>query len=192
MLRNQKRPRIDPVEPPYDEDTGAALEGLGPPLAVFRLFARKPARARAIHGWGRYYLSKNLSLSLRHRELVILRTTALCGSSYEWGVHVTAFGDKVGLSGDQVDSTASGSPADQCWNDPSDAAVLRAVDALVLRHDLDDDEWADLTTYVDHDAALDLLLLCGWYHAISFVTAVPRLAPEPGAAVLPDHQGARP
>ena len=43
-------PRLSPVEPPFDDDTAAALEQLGPPIALFRLFARRPARARAIPG----------------------------------------------------------------------------------------------------------------------------------------------
>lgn len=192
MLLNQKQrpPRLPPVEPPYDAVTSDALDALGPPLAVFRLFARKPDRAHAIHGWGRYYLSRQLSLSLRHRELVIDRTTARCGSSYEWGVHVAAFADKIGLSPEQVRSTAHGRPDDDCWSDPDDRAVLHAVDALVDRRDLDDAEWAELLSAVGEEGALDVLLLTGWYHAISFVTRVPRLPQEPGTPTLDAVAGA--
>jgi hypothetical protein len=60
---------------------GRGPTGFGPPLDLFRLFARRPARARGILGWGRYYLSRDLTLTLRDRELVILRTTALLGHS---------------------------------------------------------------------------------------------------------------
>lgn len=191
MLLNRKQiPRLSPVEPPYDPVTSTALEALGPPLAVFRLFVRKPARAQAIHAWGRYYLSRQLSLSLRHRELVIDRTTARCGSSYEWGVHVAAFADKIGLSPEQVRSTARRGPDDACWHDPHDRAVLRAVDALVDRHDLDDSEWAELVSAVGEEGAIDLLLLTGWYLAISFVTRVPRLPQEPGTPTLDAVAGA--
>jgi hypothetical protein len=52
------------------------------------VLARRPDRAAGVAGWGRYYLSRRCALSLRHRELLILRTTALCGAEYEWGVHV--------------------------------------------------------------------------------------------------------
>src|SRR5262249_57183246 len=84
MPRKSKHdPRMAPVAPPYDEATTAALEALGPPIMLFRMFARRPERARAIHGWGSYYLSRRSALSLRHRELIIDRTTALCGSEYE-------------------------------------------------------------------------------------------------------------
>src|SRR5215831_18823988 len=110
MLRkaNQPTPRIAPVEPPYDDATAAALERLGRPLALFRLFARRPDRANAIHGWGRYYLSRALALSVRHRELVIDRTTARCGAEYEWGIHISVFADRAGLSRAQVRSLTIG------------------------------------------------------------------------------------
>src|SRR6202030_4310231 len=93
MLRNSNQdtrpqnaqPRVAPVTPPYDADTAAALEVLGPPIGIFRVFARRPDRAHGLAGWGRYYLSRRCALSLRHRELLILRTTARCGAEYEWG-----------------------------------------------------------------------------------------------------------
>src|SRR5215471_14522390 len=98
MLRNSNQPRIAPVEPLYDPDTAAALKLLGPPLALFRVFARRPDRARAIQGWGSYYLSRRLALTLRQRELIIDRVTARCGAEYEWGIHLHAFADKAMLT----------------------------------------------------------------------------------------------
>jgi alkylhydroperoxidase family enzyme len=174
-------PRIAPVEPPYDEDTAATLAALGPPISLFRLFARRPARARAIHGWGSYYLSRHLALTVRQRELVIDRTTALCGAEYEWGVHIAVFAAKAQLSDEQVRSLATGGADDACWTDPGDRAVLRAVDALHARSDLSDGEFDALVATVGEDGAIDLMLLCGWYHAISYVARATRLAPEPGS-----------
>lgn len=180
MLRNEKQPRLALIEPPYDEKTRAGLAALGPPIALFRLLARRPERARAIHGWGRYYLSRQSALTLRHRELVIDRTTALCGAEYEWSIHIQAFADKAGLSLAEVRSITAGSPDDACWTDPRDRAVLRAVDALHATNDLDDAQWAALVRAAGEEGALDLLLVCGWYHAISFVVRAARLEPEPG------------
>jgi alkylhydroperoxidase family enzyme len=192
MLLNPKHsPRIRPLDPPYDRETAELLDALGGDLAVFRVLARTPERARGIRGWGSYYLSRRSQLSLRHRELVIDRTTALCGSEYEWGVHVALFADKVGLTPDQVTSTSAGGPDDSCWTDASDQAVLRAVDGLVRRHDLNDREWTDLVAAVGDEGAIDLLLLCGWYHAISFVTRVTRLGPETGAPIPSAATGGR-
>jgi len=180
-----KHPRIAPTAPPFDDDTRAALDILGPPIALFGVFARRPDRAHAIAGWGRYYLSRRGALSLRHRELAIDRTTALCGAGYEWGIHIAVYAGKAGLTDEQVASLATGDPADACWTDPADRAVLATVDALHQRADLDDAEWQTLLDAVGEDAAVDLLLLCGWYHAISFAVNALRLPAEPGTPALP-------
>src|SRR5215510_4944385 len=146
--KSKQNPRMAPAAPPYDEATRAALEALGPPIMLFRMFARRPERARAIHGWGSYYLSRRSALSLRHRELIIDRTTALCGAEYEWAIHISVFAEKAGLTADQVRSLASGGPDDPCWTDTADRAVVRAVDAVHQRHDLADDEWQSLVEAV--------------------------------------------
>lgn len=181
MPLKTKHPRVDPLDPPYDDGASAALERLGPPIALFRVLARRPALARGVSGWGRYYLSRQSALSLRQRELVIDRTAALCGADYEWGVHIAHFADKAGLTSAQVRSLASGEQSDGCWGgDLTDRAVLRAVDELYGSHDLSDETWSDLVGVVGSEAALDLILVCGWYHAISFAVKALRLPLEPG------------
>ncbi|MGI5321277.1 carboxymuconolactone decarboxylase family protein [Actinomadura nitritigenes] len=180
-------PRVAPVEPPHDAETAAALEALGAPIALFRVFARRPERAHGLHGWGRYYLSRRAALSLRHRELVIDRTTRRCGAEYEWGVHVAVFAGKAGLDAEQIRSIVAGGPDDGCWTDPADRAVLRAVDALCSTNDLSDGEWRELAGAVGEEGAVDLLLLCGWYHAISFAARVLRLQPEPDTPAFSDY-----
>ena len=179
MLRNSKQPRVAPAGPPYDAATAAALEALGPPIALFRVFARRPDRAMAIHGWGSYYLSRRTALTLRQRELIIDRTTARCGAGYEWAIHAALFGGKAGLDAAQLRSLAAGSASDACWAE-EDRAVIAAVDALCDRGDLDDQEWAALVRAAGEEGAVDLLLVCGWYHAISFVARALRLPLEPG------------
>jgi alkylhydroperoxidase family enzyme len=189
MLRKSKitgSPRIRPVEPPYDPETADVLAALGPPIALFRLFARRPDRARGVHGWGSYYLSRRCALTLRQRELVIDRTTALCGAEYEWGIHIAMFAERAGLAPEQVRSLTAGSPDDACWTDPADRAVLHAVDALHARSDLTDDEWTALEAATGEDGAIDVLLLCGWYHAISYLARATRLASEPGTPTFAD------
>lgn len=180
VLRNSKRvPRVAPLDPPYPVESADVLGRLGPPIALFRVFARRPQRAEGILGWGRYYLSRECALSLRHRELVIDRTTARCGAQYEWGVHITGFAAKAGLTDAQVTSLATGSPDDSMWS-ADDAAVIRAVDALHESSDLGDEEWTALVGAVGEEGAVDVLLLCGWYHAISFAVRALRLPAEPG------------
>ncbi|MBV9942449.1 MAG: carboxymuconolactone decarboxylase family protein [Solirubrobacterales bacterium] len=184
MLRNPKQPRIEPVAALDDDATAAALAALGPPIALFEVLARRPDRAHAIAQWGRYYLSRRVALTLRQRELIIDRTTALCGADYEWGIHVEVFAEKAGLTDAQIASLAAGQPTDRCWGDRADSAVLQAVDELHLTNDLRDETWNELIAAIGEEGAVDLILIAGWYHAISFAVRALRLSQEPGTPRL--------
>ncbi|WP_433527038.1 carboxymuconolactone decarboxylase family protein [Nocardia pseudovaccinii] len=185
--------RIDPLEPPYTDAAGELLARMmpsgAPPIALFRLFARNLPMATAMHGWGSYELGQELSLSMRERELVIDRTCARCGCEYEWGVHIAVFAARARITAEEQTSLTHGSPEDPCWTTESERLLLRAVDALHDHGDIDDVLWARLAAEFDEQRLLDLLLLCGWYHAISFTARVTRLPSEPGtprfADVLP-------
>jgi alkylhydroperoxidase family enzyme len=177
-----KQARIAPLEPPHDDATTEVLDLLGPPIQLFRVLARRPDLARGIAGWGRYYLSRQSALTLRQRELVIDRTTAACGADYEWSIHIAHFGERASLTEAQARSLVSGGPDDDCWVDAGDRAVIAAVDQLHATHDLDDETWDALVAAAGADGALDVILVAGWYHAISFAVRALRLSPEPGDA----------
>ncbi|MBV9952786.1 MAG: carboxymuconolactone decarboxylase family protein [Acidimicrobiia bacterium] len=152
-----------------------------PPIALFRTFVRNMAMTEAMAQWGGYELSKGLSLRMRDREILIDRTCARCGCEYEWGVHVLFFAGRVGLTAEQVASLTSGGPDDPCWTDERDRLLLRAADALHDSANIDDDLWSDLRTAFDDVQLLDLTMLCGWYHAISFTANAARVRLEDGA-----------
>jgi alkylhydroperoxidase family enzyme len=183
-LRNPKQPRVEPVTPPYDGPTAAALSELGPPIDLFGVFARRPDRAHAIAQWGGYYFSRRVALTLRQRELVIDRTTALCGADYEWGIHVAVFAAKAGLTEAQIASLATGQPTDECWSERADTAVIQAVDELHMTNDLRDQTWEEVVAAIGEEGAVDLILVAGWYHAISFAVRALRLTQESGTPRL--------
>ena len=178
------RARIAPVEAPYEPDVGAQLRSMMPagvePIGLFRTFVRNLPMAEAMHGWGRYELGRHLSVPMRAREIVIDRTCARCGCEYEWAVHVALFGARVGLDDAQVGSLTHGSSRDACWSEDSERVLIDLVDQLHDTSDVDDLLWSRLAACYDPPQLLDLLLLCGWYHAISFVARAARVAPEPG------------
>jgi len=158
--------RLPPLEPPYEPDVEDRLSAMMPPgvppILLFRTFARNMPMTAAMGGWGRYELSKRLSLTLRDREIVIDRTTARCRCEYERGVHVAFFAERAGLSSTQISSLTGGDATDPCWPHDRDRLLIEAVDAL------------------------DLLLLCGWYHAISFAANAARVPLEDGAPRFAD------
>jgi alkylhydroperoxidase family enzyme len=126
-------------------------------------------------------------LSMREREIVIDRTCARCGCEYEWGVHVMMYAHRVALTPEQLTSLVHGGPLDQCWTSERDRLLIAAVDALHDAADIDDDLWTRLASDFDERQLLDLLLLCGWYHAVSFVARATRMPPEPAAPRFADR-----
>lgn len=184
-------PRITPLEPPFEP---AVAEELArwmppgspvPPLALFRTLATDRGLAQAMWPLGSFLLSKRCALSLREREIVIDRVCARCGCAYEWGVHVAAFGAAAGLDERQVAATvaASGDPA--AWSE-REALLLRAVDALHDVGRIDDALWEALAAHYASQQLLELLVLCGWYHLISFVANGAGVELEPWAPRFDD------
>ncbi|MBU3702302.1 MAG: carboxymuconolactone decarboxylase family protein [Acidimicrobiia bacterium] len=158
-----------------------------PPIALFRTFARNLPMATAMRGWGAYELSKRLSLSMRQREIVINRVTARCGCEYEWGVHIAFFAERVQLTRDQVVSLTHGAPTDPCWDDPSEQALIEFVDALHDGADVADPQWGALRAHLDEAQMLDVCMLSGWYHAISFTANATRVPLEEHAPRFGDY-----
>jgi alkylhydroperoxidase family enzyme len=186
--------RIEPLRPPYPPEAGERLEAMMPagmpPILLFRTFVRNLPMTAAMSGWGGYELGKRLSLSLRDREIVIDRTCARCGCEYEWGVHVAFFAERAGLSGPQVSSLTHGGAGDPCWPDERDRLLIGAADALHDGADIADDLWLRLTQRFSDEQLLDLTMLTGWYHAISFTANAARVAREDGAPRFADVAGA--
>ena len=182
--------RIPALDPPYDPAVATQLEAMMPagvpPIGLFRTFVRNVPMARAMHGWGRYELGRDLSIPMRLREVVIDRTTARCGAEYEWGVHVVSFAERVDLGKEQIHSLTHGDATDTCWTDGRERLLIRAVDALHDHSDIDDALWVELKRHFTDAELLDLIAMCGWYHAISFLARATRLPSERGAPRFTD------
>jgi alkylhydroperoxidase family enzyme len=170
-----------PAEPPYAEPVAAAFNRIMPPgfdpLKLFRTMARSPRVLQRMFGGS---LLDRGAISLRERELMILRTCARCGSEYEWGVHVTFFAKQAGLGEEQVAATAAGSVGD-CW-DAKDLLVLRLADELHEKAAVSDALWKDLEEAFTTEQLLELIALAGYYRTISYMTNACRVELEPYAA----------
>jgi hypothetical protein len=184
-------PRIEPASPPYDPAAADQLlrmmpDGV-PPILLFRTFVKNPPMADAIVGWGSYELSNRLSLSLRDREILIGRTCARCQCEYEWGVHIAFFAESAKLSHAQVSSLTHGSPDDPCWPDQRDRLLIIAADQLHEHAGFEDHVHADLASTFCDAELLDVMMLCGWYHAISFTANGAQVDLEPNAPRFVDY-----
>lgn len=181
--------RIAPATPPFAASTQKTIDQVmrgQPPLTLFTTLARDERLAGKFFSGG--LLDKG-HLSLRDREIVIDRTTARCGSEYEWGVHIAIFGASAGLTEAQIHSLAHGSPTDICWQ-PSETTLLQFCDALHDACDIDDTLWARMKIHYSDDAILELLMLAGFYRTVSYLTNALRLPLEGFARRFPATENA--
>jgi alkylhydroperoxidase family enzyme len=179
--------RIAPATAPFSEVVSWRLERvMAPgvePLVLFTTLARDE---RLFERFMRASLLDPGHLTLHQREVVIDRVTARCGSEYEWGVHVALFAAAAGFDADQLRSTRAGGAADACWS-AEDALLISLCDALHDDCAIDDGHWGELSAHFDEETIIELLLLCGFYRTVSYLTNALRLPLEPGAARFADH-----
>ena len=181
---NQPTPRIAPLEPPYAADVQADFDAImrgAPPLILFRVMARNQRTWQKFRAGG--LLDKG-ALTLRQREIVIDRTTALNKCEYEWGVHVAIFAKAAELDEQQVRATVDGDASAPCWS-AAEQALLRAVDALHHRATLSDEEFTALAAHYSEAQIFEIFLLCGFYRTVSYLANGLRLPLEQTAARFP-------
>ncbi len=177
--------RIAPAPGPYEADMEETLARLMPPgvepLVLFRTLARNPRLFRRFMAAG--LLDKG-TISLREREIAIDRTCARCGCEYEWGVHMTTFAAKADFGPTEIAATVNAGPDAPCWN-TREKLIVRLVDQLHDKATIDDDLWNELSTTFTDEQILELTMLAGFYHTVSFIANTARLPMESYAARFP-------
>jgi len=115
---------------------------------------------------------------------VIDRTCARCGCTYEWGVHVALFAQRVALTQEQVRATVHGDANDPVWSD-DERLLIRMVDELHDSASLSDELWAALAAAFSVEQILELIALVGFYHSVSFFANGLKLPAEVWSAPFP-------
>jgi AhpD family alkylhydroperoxidase len=149
------------------------VTGTTPP----NLFLTLGRHRRLFHGWLRFAgrLMPGGSLPRRETELVILRVAHLLGCVYEFDHHVR-LGRRAGVTSVDVDRVV-GSTGDDGWSE-RESSILSAVDALLAREDLDDDEWQRASAHLGDRELIELVLLVGHYRMLATAIAALRIRPD--------------
>jgi AhpD family alkylhydroperoxidase len=155
------------------------------PMNMLGVLAHHPALARAYFTFGGHVLMAT-SLTERQRELLALRTSALCSCDYEWAQHFT-MGRDAGLSDEEISRIAFG-PDAPFW-DELDRAILRANDELFHVGVISDDTWAALSDGLDYQQILDLIFTVGSYETLARMMRSVELQLEDGYVVDVTGQG---
>jgi len=179
-------PRITPVSPPYSLEVQADFDKImrgAPPLLLFRTVARNPRVLQRMMAGG---LLDRGSISLRSRELMILRTCARCGAEYEWGVHIATFGAKAEWTREQTYSSVHGRADDACWT-AEDRLVMRLADELHDTNQVGDATWKELAGHFKPEQLVELVMLAGLYHAVSYMVNAMGVQQEAFALAFPSE-----
>lgn len=164
-MSDVSRVPLVPVDDPRMVD--AVAKGLTGPdgqlLNIFGALANHPDLLRRWLVFAAHVLSKN-TVPARERELLILRTGAMCRSPYEWGQHVI-IGRAAGLTDAEIEACKRGSD-DPSW-EADDAAVLRAAEELHTSSRIGDATWAALSARWSVPQIMDMVATVGNYHLVA-------------------------
>lgn len=111
------------------------------------------------------FLSDGL-LSVRDRELAVLRIAWLCQAPFEWGAHVV-IGKRNGVSAEEVERIIEGSDAPG-WSE-HDRAVIRAMEELHFDAMITDETWATLSKTYNDKQLIEIIVLAGQYATVAYL-----------------------
>ena len=132
-------------------------------MNVLGTMAHHPALTRAFHTFNGH-VQFATTLSVRQRELLVLRVAAVRRASYEWAQHVVLAGD-AGLADDEIDRITEG-PDAPGWS-PLDRALLATVDELIADARITEETWEALAAELDEQQVMDLIFTVGAYDVLA-------------------------
>jgi alkylhydroperoxidase family enzyme len=118
------------------------------------------------------HLLRQGTLSPRDRELVVLRTTWLCQSPYNFGEHVR-IAKREHISSEEIERATVGSSAPG-WSD-YDRALVKAAEELHGAAMISDDTWAVLQEHLSDKQLFELIVLVGQFTLVTYFQNTLRL-----------------
>ncbi|QIX53873.1 carboxymuconolactone decarboxylase family protein [Rhodococcus sp. DMU1] len=170
-------PRIEPQD---DEALLATLPARAVNGASGRnLFATMMRSPDLYSAWRQFarHLNSSEQISVRHRELLVLRTAWVTQCEYEWGSHVEV-ARAAGLSAHEIEAVRTG--ADHpLWNE-LESALLRVPDECRERAQITDETWQVLDRALTQEQLLEVLIVVGHYLMLAILINTVRIPLEPG------------
>ena len=180
------RLKIARVEPLEADDWDEQVQQIMRPFVeadsaynIFKTLARHPDLMRRWLVFANHVLFKQ-TLSLRDRELLILRIGYLCNAGYEWGQHALV-ARKAGMSDEEILSSKSG-PQTPGLSE-TDRLLMQATDELHADCHISDETWKALGEHYDEKQLMDLVFTVGQYNLVSMALNTFGVQPDEG---LPD------
>ncbi|MEO8541461.1 MAG: carboxymuconolactone decarboxylase family protein [bacterium] len=180
---------IEALEPPYSSAVAAELSSLmggndREPLLLFRTLVCHLPLTKAWGTLGAHNLGRG-ALTMRDRELVILRTCFLGGCEYEWGVHIRIFAGAAGFSSEQQMATGRPDVSAGDWS-VHDFDVLRFAEELHAHSRISEELRAGLRAAWDDAQFLEACEIAGFYHGVAYMANVAEVPLESWGARFPN------
>ncbi len=157
--------RVPPLAPEDFTQEQAALVGDWSHLVFSRVLVRHPGMYRVFLPYIDQ-LIRSTSLPPRDREVLVLRTLALCDETYETHHHAM-IARNAGMSDAEIEASRNGGGA--CLS-PFDLALCRAADELVRDRNVSDGTWAELAERYTQEQLMEVVFLVGCYTVMAMLT----------------------
>lgn len=166
------------MRPPYPPELhdviGNAAFGPLSPINLRLALANHPKLAAAFQTMAHTVLFQS-EVAARDREIAVIRTGALARSEYEWGMHVSLYGEQCAFTEAQIQALSLAASwadlSDAQWT-PEEKLIVRMVDELHAHSTVSDATWAGLVKRWSHAQAMELLFASAFYRmAACFLNA---------------------
>jgi len=159
--------RTERQEVLFDEMAMVVVDGVRKPRsdkAALEILVRHAELYKAHMGVAQKFLSDG-EMTIRDRELSILRLAWLSQAPFEWGSHVM-IGKRNGVTSKEIEQIIAGS-TDPAWS-REDRAIIRAMEELHFDSMITDETWAEIQTFYNDKKQIELVILAGQYKTVAY------------------------
>jgi alkylhydroperoxidase family enzyme len=181
--------RIEPLKPEEWNDEQrevlSRVQSGGNADGLFSTVGRHPQLLRRWASFGNSILRWG-ELPPRDREILVLRTASNCGADYPWGQHDRG-ARHLGLTDEEIErttrpATGTGGAAGEI----DDQVLIDAADDLHRDAALSEPVWQRLRARYSDAQLIEVVMVVGQYHLVSFLTNSFQIEAEAGLATLGD------
>jgi 4-carboxymuconolactone decarboxylase len=169
-------PRIAPISLDQVPDADMAMfggrENPRNQLNFFKVLIQNPVLLKKYEPLA-MQLGREPSIPSRDKEILILRTSILCGETYELAHHLF-IARQAGMSDEEIEAAKNGGAG----LSPFEQALARAAEELVRSHCISDDTWAVLAARYTNSQLIEVVFMVANYTLLAMVNNSLGIYPE--------------
>jgi alkylhydroperoxidase family enzyme len=156
--------RIPPLSPDQFTEEQAQIAGEHAKFNIARVMVQHPALYRTYIPFAEQLMRRS-NLPPRDREILVLRTLALCGEAYE-APHHALIARHIGMTDAEIEAAKTGGEGLPAF----ERALVSAVEELVRDHSVGEQNWQTLAQRYSRLQLMEAVFLVGAYTMSSMAT----------------------